>query len=72
MAEIIDARGLACPEPVLLTKKAVASGESAYEVMVDNQVAVENVSRFAMKAGYGVQTEEENGEFRLRLQQGGK
>ncbi len=72
MAETIDARGLACPEPVLLTKKALATGQESYEVLVDNQVAVENVSRFAAKAGYGVQVDEENGEFRLCLARGVK
>ena len=31
----IDARGLSCPEPVIRTKNALASGEKAYTVMVD-------------------------------------
>ena len=51
----IDARGLSCPEPVIRTKNALASGEKAYTVMVDNVTAKENVSRFALhraKAGY--------------------
>ena len=40
----IDARGLSCPEPVIRTKNALASGEKAYTVMVDNVTAKENVS----------------------------
>ena len=44
----VDARGLSCPEPVIRTKNALASGEKAYTVMVDNVTARENVSRFAM------------------------
>ena len=36
----IDARGLSCPEPVIRTKNALASGEKAYTVMVDNVTAV--------------------------------
>ena len=44
----VDARGLSCPEPVIQTKNAMASKEAAYEVLVDNVVAKENVSRFAL------------------------
>lgn len=44
----VDARGLSCPEPVIQTKNAMVSGEAAYEVLVDNVVAKENVSRFAV------------------------
>ena len=43
----IDARGLACPEPVLLTKKALANNETELTVLVDNLTAVQNVTRFA-------------------------
>ena len=50
----IDARGLSCPEPVIRTKNALASGEKAYTVMVDNVTAKENVSRFALHQGYKV------------------
>lgn len=48
----VDARGLSCPEPVIQTKNAMASGEAAYEVLVDNVVAKENISRFAVHQGY--------------------
>jgi selenium metabolism protein YedF len=49
----IDARGLACPQPVLLTKQAVeAHLPSRLTVQVDNEAAVENVSRFLGTKGY--------------------
>ena len=48
----VDARGLSCPEPVIQTKNAMASKEAEYEVLVDNVVAKENVSRFVMHQGY--------------------
>ena len=54
----VDARGLSCPEPVIQTKNAMASKEAAYEVLVDNVVAKENVSRFVLHQGYQVQVEE--------------
>ena len=43
----IDARGRACPEPVLLTKNAVELNPEGVSVLVDNICAVENISRFA-------------------------
>ena len=58
----IDARGISCPEPVLMTKAAV--DENKYEeftVTVDTNVAVENITRFAQGKGYNV-TVEENGD----------
>jgi selenium metabolism protein YedF len=52
----IDARGLACPQPVVLTKQALAEGGfDRLEIVVDNEAAVSNVSRFASHAGYAVQ-----------------
>lgn len=44
----VDARGLSCPELVIQTQNAMASEDAAYEVLVDNVVAKENVSRFAV------------------------
>jgi len=42
----IDARGLACPEPVLLTKKTVDEGEKEFEVLVDSDIPKENIKKF--------------------------
>ncbi len=43
---IIDASGLACPEPVIRTKKALQEYDQV-TVIVDNTTAVENVTRLA-------------------------
>ena len=66
---MIDARGLACPLPVLKVQQAVKSGNpDRLEVLVDNKPAVGNVTRFANNAGYQVQvTELEDEEFSLVL-----
>lgn len=51
----LDARGLACPKPVLLAKEALVDlGEEPgrIEMVVDNKAAVENLSRMA--ASYGI------------------
>lgn len=64
----IDARGLSCPEPVIRTKNALASGEKKYTVMVDNVTAKENVSRFALHQGYQVSWEAQGEDFILTLE----
>lgn len=48
----IDAKGLACPKPVLLTKDALQAAPEAIEVTVDNAPASQNVSRFMKSRGY--------------------
>ena len=67
MPNVIDACGLSCPQPVLLTKKALASKKDRYEALVDNNTALQNVTRFANGAGYAVAVTEENDTFRLVL-----
>lgn len=50
---IVDARGRSCPEPVVMTKKAMDNNsDSVLEVLVDTKVALENVSRLAKGRGY--------------------
>ena len=63
----IDARGLSCPEPVILISRAMKSGESAYEIIVDNRVSRENVTRYAEHQGYTVSVTEADGEFTLTI-----
>ncbi|MDO5649324.1 MAG: sulfurtransferase-like selenium metabolism protein YedF [Gallicola sp.] len=55
----IDAKGLLCPKPVILTKKALDDGANeAVETTVDNEVAVENLKKLAesMKCDYKTET----------------
>ena len=63
----VDARGLSCPEPVILTKKALEAGESMYQILVDNPTAKENVTRFASHQGYKVSYKEEGEDYILTL-----
>lgn len=65
--KVVDARGLSCPQPVLMTKNALASKEASYQVLVDNSTAKENVTRFATNSGYTVSIEEKDGDFVLNL-----
>ena len=52
--DMVDARGLSCPVPVIMTQKAMKSGEDYYEVMVDAGAPRENVTRYAESQGYSV------------------
>jgi tRNA 2-thiouridine synthesizing protein A len=48
-ARKIDARGLSCPQPVVLTSQAIREGASDLEIVVDNEVSKENLLRLAKK-----------------------
>ena len=66
----IDARGLACPQPVVLAKKALDEGGfDILEMIVDGPSARENVSRFALHAGHAVESvkEGEKGAAMIRI-----
>lgn len=64
---MIDARGLSCPEPVIMTMEALKSHEKEYEIVVDNRTSVENITRFAEHSGYCVSVSEHDGEYVLTL-----
>ena len=63
----VDARGYSCPEPVIMLRKAMASKEVAYTVLVDNAASKENVTRYAEHEGYTVSIREDGGEHTLSL-----
>lgn len=58
----IDARGLACPQPVIMTKKALEEIEEGEVIaIVDNITAKENVSRLANNLNYEYELSEDQG-----------
>lgn len=63
----IDARGLACPQPVILTRKAMLAGEKLLTVKVDNAAAVENLKRLAGSQGYQAAVAGAEGDYALTL-----
>jgi selenium metabolism protein YedF len=63
MMTTVDARGLACPEPVLLAKKAITANDEV-TVIVDNEIAVENIRRMAVKMACGFSVTEREGGIR--------
>ena len=67
MAHKVDARGLSCPQPVILARKAIEAGKFPIEVLVDTVTSRENVRRAAGKLGCTVQVEEVGDEFKLTV-----
>jgi tRNA 2-thiouridine synthesizing protein A len=65
--KVVDARGRSCPEPVMMTKVALESSSPPIEVLVDNEVAKENVTRFAKSKGFQVKVTEYDEEFKLEI-----
>lgn len=63
----LNCQGLACPQPVIMTKKALEQKPAEITVLVDNLAAKENVAKFAASSGYGVSIENADGIYRLNL-----
>jgi selenium metabolism protein YedF len=71
MIKEVDARGFACPQPVIMTKKALEEmGVGMLEVFVDNEAAKENVVRLAKNLGCEVKVKEKNGDFVVEITKG--
>lgn len=68
MKKVIDARGLSCPQPVVLTKKAL-EGTDINEVLtiVDNPTALENVSRMVKTLNLESMVDEKEGQYYINI-----
>lgn len=65
----VDARGLSCPEPVMLTSQALKShGNEAVKVLVSEPHTRANVEKFAKSQGKHVTVTEKGGEFELVIE----
>jgi TusA-related sulfurtransferase len=68
MSKIVDARGLSCPQPVLLALneiKKINKGEIT--ILVDTDTSKENVSRAATTQGWQVEVNRADEDYRLVL-----
>ncbi|PPK49657.1 TusA-related sulfurtransferase [Clostridium algidicarnis DSM 15099] len=61
----IDARGISCPQPVLMTKNALMNNPKEVEVTVDNATAKNNVERYMKQSGYSVSSTNKEDDFIL-------
>ncbi len=65
--KIVDASGLSCPQPVILTRKAIQEGKFPIRVLVDTGTSRDNVSRMAQSQGCKVTVEAKGDGFVLTL-----
>lgn len=71
MEKSLDCRGLACPQPVLRCKQCLdADRPDRLTVLVDNEAARENVTRYLSREGYTVTVATADGLFTLTARQG--
>ncbi len=63
----IDAKGLECPKPVLLTKKEIDAGADEICVIVDNETARGNVLRLAESEGFAAEAAADGSNFRITM-----
>ena len=62
----IDARGMACPQPVILTRNAMLQHDEL-QILVSGQDSVNNISRLAEKTGWSVMAAQHSDSFELTL-----
>lgn len=68
MQKTIDARGLMCPQPVIMAKRELSSMETgAITVLVDNATASRNLQDLAATQGLDAQTEQQGDDFAVTI-----
>jgi len=67
----LDARGISCPEPLIMLKKALKT-ESEMILLVDSKNAYVNCESYAKKQGFVVETTKEDDTFKLQIRRNGK
>jgi len=73
MSRIVDARGLNCPEPVILTKRAMDEGQvDRLVTIVDQTAALENVTKLAKSQGFEVEVENKDGDYYITMIRSGQ
>jgi len=71
MEKRVDARGLSCPRPVIETKKVLEQLKGgSVTTIVDNEIAVENVTKLAMSMAYDVHVDKIEGNYYININKG--
>lgn len=70
MSSVIDARGLSCPQPVILTLNRMKElDKGQIDILVDTDTSKENVSRAATSKGWAVKDVQPDGPgYKLTLE----
>jgi tRNA 2-thiouridine synthesizing protein A len=67
--QTIDARGLSCPQPALMTRRALQKAkQGTFEVLIDTTAALENITRLTKNLGWKLTVESMQGGYRMVLQ----
>ena len=74
MSTIVDARGLSCPQPVLMILKEIDNlTKGEIEILVDTETSKENVSRAAESRKWRVEEILQEGEgYRMKIKKDGE
>lgn len=64
----IDTCGTSCPQPVLMTKKALENNPNEIEILVDNNTSKSNVIKFLSSKGYTVAIKEDGDILTLKAE----
>ena len=70
MKKVIDAKGKACPMPVIMAIKEIDTGVNFFDIEVDNKIAVENLKKLANSQGFTTTIEENDGNFKVNFSNG--
>lgn len=72
MSKIVDARGLSCPQPVILTLNEIKKTDKGeITILVDTDTSRENVSRAATAQGWQVKSVDPEGTgYRITVSKG--
>lgn len=66
--EIVDARGLACPQPVILARRALeATDKRRITAVVDNEVARDNIVKMAESLSCSVSVEQRGKDIYIHI-----
>ena len=67
MSDTVDARGLSCPQPVILARNGINKGAFPFKVLVDTTTSCENIKRMAEKNGCNATVEEQGDEYKVTI-----
>ena len=62
----LDARGISCPEPLIMLKQKLKT-ESELTLLVDSKNAMQNCKTFAVKQGFLVEVENGVDEYTMKI-----
>ncbi len=69
--QIIDARGLGCPKPIIMAEEALSKiEEGTITVIVDNESSAENLKRYAERFGYYYEIKKEEKDWKVTIVKG--